>query len=95
MANGECESFHVREHSNMLILSLNRCMRRRFAVCVCIRSWGVSSRAAARVRFDCFDRSCFLSETCCCLLFPTEYKAGGAMVSGDGVSCEDGVGDFV
>ena len=54
MANGEFEIFHVRQHSNMLIISPNRCIRRRFAACVCIRSWGVYSRGAARVGVESF-----------------------------------------
>ena len=38
---------------------------------------------AAIGRFDHFDRSCFLSETCCCLLSPTAYNARGAMLLGN------------
>ena len=96
MACEECEIFHASLQRNMLILSPNRCIQKRFAVCICIRSWGVSSRGAARVQFECFDRSsCFLSETCRYLLFPLEYKTGGSMLVGDGIQSEGCRSDIV
>ena len=56
-----------------------------FAVCVCIWSWGVSSRVAARVRFKFFDRSCFSVQDV--LLFALSYRVGsrGAHVLDDGI----------
>ena len=65
----------------MLLLSPNHCTRRRFIVC--IRPWEISSREAARVRF----------QTCCCLLLSAVYATRGAIVMADGVLCEDGVSD--
>ena len=55
VANGELEFNHERQHSSMLNISPNRCIGRRFDVGVCIRSWGVSNRGAARVRLEYFD----------------------------------------
>lgn len=54
VANGEFKFFKVRQHSNMLMLSPNRCIRRHSAVCVCIHSWEVYGREAARVGVESF-----------------------------------------
>ena len=83
VVNGKCEILHVRQQSEMLIISPNRCTRSRFAVCVCIRSWGVSSKGAARVRFEYFDRRiCFSVGNV--LLFDLSYivQSMGANVYG-------------
>ena len=69
VATKEFEVFHVRQHSNMLIVSPKRCIRRRLSVCVeC--TWILVV---------------FPSKMCCYLLLSTEYKAGEAMLLGDGI----------
>ena len=94
VTNGEFEIVHVRQQSSMLIISPHRCTRRRFVAC--IRPWGVSSRGAARVRFEWFDLSCFsIGEVLLFCSFLQSKQQGGRCYRAMGYLCEDGVIDFV
>ena len=89
VAKGEFEIFHVRQHSNMLIISSNCCIGGVLPSAFAFALGGYT--AGGFQEYECF----FLSETCCYLLSPTEYKAGGAMLLGDGILCQDGISYFI
>ena len=89
MGNGEFDFSHALQQSNMLIISPNRCIRRLFAVC--ISSWGVSSREAARFRFEWFDRSCFSVGDVLLFALSNRVQSRGADVIIDGILWQDSV----
>ena len=71
VANWEFEICHVRQHSNMLIIS-PKC--RIGGVLPFAFALGEYTAGALREYRSVFF---FLSEKCCYLFFPIEYKAGG------------------